>query len=659
MMNATYSPEDDKLRLYSSARLDAETYARVKAAGYGWAPKQECFYAVWSPSHEDIALELAGEIGDEDTSLVDRAEQRAERFEGYSERREADAHAAHAAVSRIADGIPLGQPILIGHHSERHARKDAEKIENGMRRAVKMWETAQYWQYRAAGALRAAKYKELPAVRARRIKTIQADARKWERSKQEAERFTAMWTKDGLTWERARSIANYDHVSKCFTLAEYPRVAPASQYEGMMGLWSALEGIITAEQARDIAVRVHARTIARADRWLAHYANRLAYEQAMLAEQGGTAADRFNIQVGGRVLIGDEWVIVLRVNKSGGRINSVTTNARYVSVRGIEDVKDYREPQADEAEKVQKATALPPLCNYPGEGFLPQTKAEYDASVPKWSDFPKITTIKATETQGRHRVKQTRKPGCAHWETVCVYLTDQKRKDPPVKAEPANIPREFVAPPAEPMHELPFNQNVQFTRATNDEIATAIGAMKETLRAGVQVVSAPQLFPTPAELAARVVEAANIEPGMCVLEPSAGTGNLVRAVLDRVDTEVLAYEINSGLCSQLSRTFPSYKLQARCKDFLEVTDFMGCYPRVIMNPPFANGADIQHIEHAVKFLAPGGRLVAICANGPRQQAKLKPMAEQSGGYYEELPAGAFEQAGTGVNTALLVIEAAQ
>ncbi|MCU1251321.1 MAG: hypothetical protein JWQ49_4350, partial [Edaphobacter sp.] len=28
---ATYSPEDNKLRLYASARLDAETYGRVKA----------------------------------------------------------------------------------------------------------------------------------------------------------------------------------------------------------------------------------------------------------------------------------------------------------------------------------------------------------------------------------------------------------------------------------------------------------------------------------------------------------------------------------------------------------------------------------------------------------------------------------------------------
>ena len=142
-LSATYSPDDNKLRLYSATRLDKETYERVKDAGFRWAPKQELFVApAWTPAREDLLIELCGEIGDEDTSLVDRAEDRAERFGEYSNRRGDDAEAARAAVARIADGIPLGQPILRGHHSERHARKDAERIENGMRKAVKMWDTS-------------------------------------------------------------------------------------------------------------------------------------------------------------------------------------------------------------------------------------------------------------------------------------------------------------------------------------------------------------------------------------------------------------------------------------------------------------------------------------------------------------------------------------
>ena len=51
---ATYSPDDNKIRLYASTRLDAETYARIKAAGFAWAPKQDLFVApMWTPARED------------------------------------------------------------------------------------------------------------------------------------------------------------------------------------------------------------------------------------------------------------------------------------------------------------------------------------------------------------------------------------------------------------------------------------------------------------------------------------------------------------------------------------------------------------------------------------------------------------------------------
>ena len=128
--SATYSPDDNKLRLYASGRLSPELYARVKSAGFVWAAKQGLFVApAWSPEREDLLLELAGEIDDEDTSLLERATERAERFEDYQESRTRDAESAAESVRRIADGIPFGQPILVGHHSERHARKDAERIE--------------------------------------------------------------------------------------------------------------------------------------------------------------------------------------------------------------------------------------------------------------------------------------------------------------------------------------------------------------------------------------------------------------------------------------------------------------------------------------------------------------------------------------------------
>lgn len=42
-LTATYSPEDNKLRLYSVTRLDDEIYQRVKSAGFIWARRLSTF----------------------------------------------------------------------------------------------------------------------------------------------------------------------------------------------------------------------------------------------------------------------------------------------------------------------------------------------------------------------------------------------------------------------------------------------------------------------------------------------------------------------------------------------------------------------------------------------------------------------------------------
>ena len=89
-------------------------------------------------------------------------------------------------------------------------------------------------------------------------------------------------------------------------------------------------------------------------------------------------------------------------------------------------------------------------------------------------------------------------------------------------------------------------------------------------------------------------------------------------------------------------------------DFLECFG-LGKFPRIVMNPPFANGDDIKHITHALRCLAPGGRLVALCANGPRQSAQLRPIVEEHGGTWEELPADTFQAVGTSVRTVLLTV----
>lgn len=132
------------------------------------------------------------------------------------------------------------------------------------------------------------------------------------------------------------------------------------------------------EDVAAAAIRLYARGLEHSRRWIAHYENRLAYERAMLAEDGGIAADQFDIlQPGGQVQVRGEWLNVVRVNRKEGRIVSVTTDCRFVRVKGIEEVRDYKAPSAERAAAVRAITKKPPLANYPHPGAVEMTQAEW------------------------------------------------------------------------------------------------------------------------------------------------------------------------------------------------------------------------------------------------------------------------------------------
>lgn len=576
---ATYSPDDNKLRLYAFARLDADVYARLKTAGFKWAPRQELFVApMWTPQRADLLAELCGEVGDEDTSLVERAQERAERFADYSEKRAKDAETARAGVEQVAKRFEFGQPILVGHHSERKARKDAERITSGMRFAVKMWETSTYWRARAQGAKQHAKYKELPAVRARRIKKIEADKRARERSIASAEKYLVQWQQKGLTMEQATIIAGCDSLH-------------LRNRDGGFGssLWSLLEcGEKTAPEAAAIAIAHHTRRIGWCKRWLEHFELRLLYERAMLADVGGTPADRTAPEKGGAVKCWvtqrGGWAYIKKVNKVSVTLEDNWGNGGRTFTRTIPFDKLQALMTADQVRASRESGQL--VENTHKTGFFLVAPTEPTPA--------KETTDKATSNDSNGATQQT----------------------------------------------------------------AAFDALRAQLKHGIEVVSAPQLFPTPPALASQMVALLQIEPGHAVLEPSAGTGRLIDAVL-AVDAaaRITAVELDPRLAARLQQARPA-NVTVHAGDFLVLAPALGQFNRILMNPPFAKAVDIAHIECAFGLLRPGGVLVALCANGPRQQARLQPLVERSGGQWQALPEGAFQSEGTGVRVALLTLQRA-
>ncbi len=164
-----------------------------------------------------------------------------------------------------------------------------------------------------------------------------------------------------------------------------------------------------------------------------------------------------------------------------------------------------------------------------------------------------------------------------------------------------------------------------------------------------------QAFYTPDDLAQRMVQLANITPGMQVLEPSAGEGAIAKAI-ERAGGDVYCVEIRKESADKLM----AMGFHTRCEDFLKhaTTPKFGA---ICMNSPFSGNQDIKHVEHALKMLAPGGTLVAIMSGGvatggTKLHDHFRSLLRGFGGKLERLPGGTFKESGTGVETILLTVK---
>jgi len=166
-------------------------------------------------------------------------------------------------------------------------------------------------------------------------------------------------------------------------------------------------------------------------------------------------------------------------------------------------------------------------------------------------------------------------------------------------------------------------------------------------------------FSSPLDVADQVFALAAIGPEHTVLEPSAGTGALVRPELGQ---SWVLVEIDPERGRQLSDRFPAHLVTvANFLDLRRGLD-LGSFDRVIMNPPFGlKPRAVDHVLHALSLLTPDGVLVAILPQGvefreDRATVAFHAAVAAQGGVFHALPEGAFKASGTSVRTCLLVVD---
>ncbi|WP_233874198.1 methyltransferase [Paraburkholderia adhaesiva] len=185
----------------------------------------------------------------------------------------------------------------------------------------------------------------------------------------------------------------------------------------------------------------------------------------------------------------------------------------------------------------------------------------------------------------------------------------------------------------------------------------AADAIEQIILSGeVTVAQDFGFFPTPATIVQRLIALAGIQSNHIVLEPSAGRGNIARALghARRVD----CYELLPKNVAAL-RGLDLKNCRIVEADFLDIKP-RPVYDRIVMNPPFAKRADIHHVRHALDFLKPGGRLVSVMSRSvmfreDRLAKEFRDLVAQRGGQFEALEDGAFTESGTLVSTVIVTI----
>ena len=229
-----------------STKGDGTNYRRY---GLVWSRRRGCW--VWARTIrpetiiQRVAMmrcdldvsEVIGEAGAVDIDADERDRAILARHERRHEAAAAEADARYAAVKTTMNMIPMGQPILIGHHSEGRHRRDVARMDANMRKSIEADRQAKEHDRLADEAERRIEHRA--AVRAAEpvpVEMIQPGdevirltaARRRSYTVHKVNRTTIAWAWQGCSgsWKHAEAVELHRDGVQLWPLTESGEVAP-------------------------------------------------------------------------------------------------------------------------------------------------------------------------------------------------------------------------------------------------------------------------------------------------------------------------------------------------------------------------------------------------------------------------------------------------
>lgn len=633
---ATYDIEDNKLRIYSGKVVE-ELYAALATVGYQRAYKQGCFYAVWDTRREDVALALCGQIDDEDSTLEDRAADRADRFAQYSGSARQRANSHRDSADHLVEQFQGGQPILLDHYSAKRALRDQERAHNHMRASIEEHKKSSYWRRRAESAIAHAEYKSRPDVVKRRLKRLKADKRKYER---DMTLKPHEWNWTYHEWYREQ-----------YPDREYNDITPFKELPvEMQAAWAEHKaGII---ERRETYYR----------RWLTHVNGQIEYWQAIFdANTPPEYKERFEREYerGMWALVrgfrGPVWGKIMRVNKSrSGEVNSVSVDRD--NLKG--DTNHW-------SRKWKPAEILALSDTEPTEEEVLMSASEFLASRKTYT--PPEPDPELEEAQLKLKEINQLNQRTITMNTKKIQISEAARTIL-AKATIIQVGNEWHLdlPQLERKDYLDAKKAIEVlggqwsrSKKTHVFINDPRSCIFEAQENGYIEIEQFDYFPTPQWLVCRMVSEANPEPTDLCLEPSAGDGRIADEILRHYNVpqpRIILGEINDTAAELLKQK--GYTVEGR--DFMEYESPIP-FDIIIANPPFSKYQDAKHFLHAWDLLADNGRMVFILSEGNFGDTRIKVRQEvqaliEEHGWSEKLPDDTFKDVGTLVKTRLVVVD---